>query len=100
LIFKKFRYCNEQFFDITGHPPVQELQDIAWQKFLYPDDLQIAADAWKVLLEDKKSTNVEFRTQKLWKNAEGAKRQAWVQAQTYPEFDIHGNVTRVLGILM
>lgn len=43
---------------------------------------------------------VEWRTQKMWENAEGIKRQVWVQSHAFPELDSKGKVIRVLGLIV
>lgn len=64
---------------------------------MHPDDVYIAAGSWKTLLEDKKPSVVEGRTQKVYTSADGVQRQAWVHTHSFPEFDSDGNVIKVLG---
>jgi PAS domain-containing protein len=92
------QYCNHQFFELTGHTPV-EPKDVDWTKLIFPDDLPIVEDGWKVLLDDKKSAVTQFRLRRKWKNGDGKPRQAWAQGQSYPECDADGNVVSIFGTL-
>ncbi|KAE9993444.1 hypothetical protein EG327_004928 [Venturia inaequalis] len=91
-------FCNEKFFEITGHPRTP-FQDIDWRYFIHADDVHIGAEAWRTLLEDKTRAFSEWRTRSSWRNTDGLQRQGWVESIAIPELDSEGNVTRVVGIV-
>lgn len=97
-IDKGMQYCNQKFFEMTGHPHM-EPADVNWANVVFPDDLPIIADGWKTLLEDKRPAQTQFRLRKKWNSGDGKVREAWAQGQSYPECDEQGNVVSIFGAL-
>jgi PAS domain-containing protein len=95
---KGIEYCNRQFFELTAHPHM-EPKDVDWANVIFPEDIWIVEDGWKVLIEEKKPSGLQFRLLKIWDSGDGKVRQAWVQAESYPECDADGNVVSILGAL-
>lgn len=95
---KKMQYCNRQFFESTGHP-ITDPREVDWRELVFPEDVWIVEDGWKVVLDDRQPVSIQFRLCKKWDDADGKTRQAWAQTQTYPDCDAAGNIKQVLGTL-
>lgn len=96
----KMTYCNNRFFELTGHAQVEDYASIDWDKnIVYPDDLHVVADLWKTLLDDKQPSDAHIRLKKTWNLGDGVLRQTWVESQASPEFDAEGNVVSIFGTL-
>jgi hypothetical protein len=52
---------------------------LQWTKLVFPDDMWIVEDGWKVLLADKKIAQTQFRLKKKSEDGDGNPRQAWAQ---------------------
>lgn len=92
-------YCNNRFFELTGHPPVTDFRDIDCSTLVYQEDQPILEDQWKTLLQDKHHTKAHFRLQNTWDLGDGTLRQAWAESQAFPELDDEGNVSSVFGTM-
>lgn len=96
---KGMQYCNDQFFNLTGHPRCA-FDDVDWKRIILEEDFHIVDDAWKVLLEKKQPTMTQFRLKdKEWKN-NGESFQAWAQGMSYAEVEEDGSITSIMGTLV
>ena len=93
-------YCNNRFFELTGHQHVEDFQSIDWGKnIVFPDDHHKLESLWKTLIEDKQHSHAHLRLRKTWDLGDGIPRQTWVESQASPEFDAEGNIISIFGTL-
>ncbi|KAI9164135.1 Hybrid signal transduction histidine kinase K [Paramyrothecium foliicola] len=92
------QYCNQRFFELTGHPHVQPEQ-VDWSRLVFPEDQPIVEAGWNVLFKEKQPAQTQFRLQQKWDSGDGKARQVWAQGQAYPECDAEGNIVSILGTL-
>jgi PAS domain S-box-containing protein len=93
-------YCNQRFFELTGHAPVQDYKSVDWEAHIvFPDDYRKFERLWKTLLEDKEASHAHVRLKKTWDLGDGVARQTWVESQASPELDSNGNVVSIFGTL-
>jgi PAS domain-containing protein len=94
------KFCNDKFFQLTGHPRVHHPKNVDWSRVVYPEDLHILEDGWKHFYEQKSLAQRQFRLMKTWNNSDGVQSQVWTQWQASPELDANGNVKTALGTLI
>lgn len=93
-------YCNNNFFSLTGHEPVEDYRSVDWETtFVFPEDRGIVAGARRTLLYDKQPSTVQMRLNRSWDPGDGVFRQAWVENQAAPELDESGNLISIFGTL-
>ena len=93
-------YCNNRFFELTGHSPVLDYKSIDWEdNIIFPGQQDIVDNQWKILLEEKQMSKAHMRLKKTWDLGDGVARQMWVESQASPELDSEGNVTSIFGTL-
>lgn len=95
---KRMIYCNQKFFEITGHSIV-EPKKFLWTDVIHPEDIPIVEEDWRVLLEETMKVQTQFRLRRQWKTSDGKARQTWAQYQSLPEVDSEGNVVSIMGTL-
>jgi PAS domain S-box-containing protein len=93
-------YCNNNFFSLTGHDPVEDYRTVDWETtVVHPEDRGIVAASRRALLCDKQPSTVQMRINRSWDPGDGVLRPAWVQNQAAPELDADGNLISVFGTL-
>ncbi|KIW08451.1 uncharacterized protein PV09_01354 [Verruconis gallopava] len=93
-------YCNSRFFELTGHPPVDDYRRVNWEKHIvYPEDEAVVDNQWKTLLEEKQRSHAYMRLKKTWDVGDGVQRQVWVESQAFPELDSEGHLVSIFGTL-
>ncbi|KAI1847108.1 hypothetical protein JX265_012920 [Neoarthrinium moseri] len=95
----KMTYCNNRFFELTGHPSASDYPSIDWQHLVFPEDQPILDNQWKTLLHDKKRVQAHFRLKHTWDLGDGTLRQAWIESQAFPELDHKGNVVSIFATM-
>lgn len=84
------QFCNDKWYELTGHPRVQGPENIAWRDLIV--DQGPVAEAWRVLLTEKTPQTFEFRLRRTWSNVEGAEGPTWIQANAFPELNKDGTI--------
>jgi hypothetical protein len=87
-----FRYANDFFWNLTGHPRV-ELETLDWKELVVEDDFGIVHTSWDAMLKGKTAQTYHMRLKKLWIDQDDVGTNTWVEAVMYPELDTDGNIT-------
>ncbi|KAF7536132.1 hypothetical protein G7054_g4757 [Neopestalotiopsis clavispora] len=95
----RMTYCNNRFFELTGHPVTKEYRNINWNYVAFPEDQSIVDEQWEKLVHEKQRTMAHFRLRHTWGLGDGNVRQAWIESQAFPELDQDGNVVSVFGTM-
>ena len=94
----QMRYCNAEWFEVSGHPVVP-FEEIDWNVFLNPTDLAIVTENWDTILRTKKPNKFQFELNRLWSDGHGHTMRASVLSCSYPELGDDGSVVAVSGTL-
>lgn len=89
-------YCNDEFRSLMGHT-LAIPEPVDWTGLLHEDDMQVAPDGWKELLENKKVTNTQARLKRCWTSADGKSHNIWIQSIAHPEVDDDGTIKSIFG---
>ncbi|KAH7116891.1 hypothetical protein B0J11DRAFT_442335 [Dendryphion nanum] len=91
-------YCNDIWFEITGHPRSPEGEG-HWQSVVLPEELpQIHRDI-DIIFREQKTHQFSFRLKKQWKGPDGVSCPTWILATATPELDEHGKTISMIGAL-
>jgi PAS domain-containing protein len=94
----KIEYCNDQWFEIIGHPKVP-VCEVDWTKAIFEDDLEGAIYDTGIVLRCDKAHTFSFRTNKLWTGPDNISTPTWVLATATAHRDENGQVTTVAGCI-
>jgi PAS domain-containing protein len=92
------RYCNREWFEVSGHPVVA-LEEIEWSMFLDPANLAIVTNNWETIMRTKKPTKFQFELNRTCSDGHGHKMRASVLSCSYPEVGEDGSVAAISGTL-
>ncbi|KAK5119308.1 hypothetical protein LTR85_007664 [Meristemomyces frigidus] len=95
----KMQYCNRGWFEITGHPVVEDYAQIDWSSVLSDQGNTMTEAQWDLMVNHKQSVNYQFQLRRAWSNGHDAQGQMWALASAYPELSADGTVTAVAGTL-
>ncbi|KAI0155761.1 hypothetical protein BJ166DRAFT_341172 [Pestalotiopsis sp. NC0098] len=95
----RMTYCNNRFFELTGHPVTEEYKNINWDYVAFPEDQSIVDGQWKKLVHEKQRATAHFRLRHTWGLGDGNVRQAWIECQAFPELDQEGKVVSIFGTM-
>ncbi|KAF2431180.1 hypothetical protein EJ08DRAFT_632435 [Tothia fuscella] len=93
------QYCNDRFFDLTGHPRVQANSEVTWTQAVWQDDLGLMESAWTTMSVGEEQSPIQVRLCRTWSNEEGAQGPIWAQAQFSPELNSDCSLKSILGTL-
>ncbi len=83
-------YYNRRWFEYIDLP-AEAFEQARWDRYIHPDDLQRAYDAWGEALRSGKPYGIEFRVRR----ADGQYR--WFLVRALPIRDADGRITRWFG---
>lgn len=95
----RMTYCNNRFFELTGHPPADDIGSIDWDTVAFPDDQYVVDRQWERLIHDKQRTQAHFRLNQTWAMGDDKLRQVWIESQAFPELDEAGNILSIFGTM-
>jgi PAS domain S-box-containing protein len=96
----RMTYCNNVFFELTGHPAVEDFGNVDWEReIVFPKDQAVVDGQWKTLMDDKQRSRSYMRLKKTWDLGDAVLRQVWVESQAFPELDESGNIVSIFGTL-
>lgn len=94
----QMRYCNREWFEVSGHPVVP-YEDIKWDVFMDATNLAIVAHNWEIITTTKKPVKFQFELNRTWNDGHGHEMRASVLSCSYPELGEDGSVIAVSGTL-
>lgn len=83
-------YCNQQWYDFSGHPAGSTYGD-TWSNSVHPEDFQHVVDNWRHSVENGTLFELEYRL----RHKSGDYR--WVLGRGLPVRDEHGHILRWMG---
>lgn len=92
------RYCNREWFSISGHPNVP-FSDINWSSCMNAENQNHIGRQLEEMTETKQPAQFQFELLRLWENDQGLKMPACVIAGAYPELNQDGEITGFAGTL-
>jgi PAS domain S-box-containing protein len=94
----KMDYCNEQWFQITGHPKTP-LDEIDWRSTIFKDDLDGIKSDTAIVIRGGRPHTFSFRINKLWTGPDGISTPTWILATATTHTDENGAVKSIMGTL-
>ncbi|KAH4933297.1 hypothetical protein HBI88_052490 [Parastagonospora nodorum] len=94
----KIQYCNDQWFNIVGHP-ITDISAIDWTSRIYQDDLEAVTIDSHIVMQVNKLHTFSFRVKKLWTGPDDLSTPTWVLATATAHRDKDGQVVSVMGTL-
>ncbi|KAI9824621.1 MAG: hypothetical protein M1832_001711 [Thelocarpon impressellum] len=91
-------FFNDAWYEISRHPKEVDNAD-RWIEAVKEEDQELAAEMWRVVVEEKIPTTTEFRFKAPWHGRNGAVGDTWVLASTYPERAEDGSLKSIFGSL-
>ncbi|KAF1944026.1 hypothetical protein EJ02DRAFT_399475 [Clathrospora elynae] len=92
------KYCNDQWFRITGHPRVP-MDQIEWRSIVHKDDLEGVYRDVEVAARTNAPHSFSWRLQQLWTAPDGISTPTWILSTIIVHNDEHGNMISTIGTL-
>jgi PAS domain S-box-containing protein len=89
-------YCNNQWFEIIGHPKVP-LHEIHWRSTIYEEDLENIANDTRIVMEGLTPHTFSFRCNKTWTSPDGVSTLTWLLATATRHNDNEGKLASIIG---
>jgi PAS domain S-box-containing protein len=94
----KIEYCNDQWFEILGHPKVP-VCEVDWTKMIFEDDLEGTFHDTELVPRSDKPHTFSFRAKKLWTGPDDISTPTWVLATATAHRDEKGQVIAIAGCI-
>jgi PAS domain S-box-containing protein len=92
------KYCNDQWFHITGHPKVPHDQ-IDWRTIVPPEELENCYRDVDHTIQENGPHTFSLRLRKPWTGPDGVTTPTWVLVTATAFFDEHGNTSSIMGTM-
>jgi hypothetical protein len=92
------QYCNEKWFQLTGHPIVP-YDDILWDHLILEEDYDSVVENTSKVITEKRTVSYTFRLKNFWTDPDGIKRPNWMMTTATVEIDAAGSVKSVIGTM-
>jgi len=94
----EIEYCNDQWFEITGHPRVP-MNEINWRLIIFEEDLEGIYWEMETTRRNKKPHTFSFRLKKLWTGPDGISTPTWLLATATAHSDAEAHVVSIMGTM-
>jgi PAS domain-containing protein len=93
------KYCNDQWFRITGHPKVPHEQ-IEWRQIVHPEELEgVYHDVETTTRKYGRSHTFSIRLQKPWTGPDGVITPTWILATATAYLHADGEIASIMGTM-
>jgi PAS domain S-box-containing protein len=94
----EMRYCNDQWFRITGHPKVP-ISQVDWRLIVHKDDLTHVYREINVATKHRGAHTFYIRLNKPWMAPEGISSPTWILVIATTTVDNDGKMTSIIGTM-
>ncbi|KAG9926433.1 hypothetical protein KCU98_g21316, partial [Aureobasidium melanogenum] len=96
----EFSYCNQAWFEMTGHPVVA-FDQIDWASIVYEEDIELVRNSWTRVFSTQTPTTVQYRLRRSWADGNGVTiGPVWVTASALPEYNEDGSIKGIIGTML
>jgi PAS domain-containing protein len=92
----QMKYCNDEYFRITGHPKVPGWQ-VEWPSVVHPDDLALTYQEVNAAVERGGLNSFTIRLAKSWTGPDGVSSPAWTLVLATVTYDDEGKMSSLIG---
>lgn len=92
------RYCNQEWFEVSGHPVVP-FEDIEWGVLMDAPNLALVNQYWETIKATKQPVKFQSELNRIWSDGHGHEMRVSVLSCSYPELGEDGSVVAVSGTL-
>jgi PAS domain S-box-containing protein len=94
----QMKYCNDQYFQVTGHPKVPSCQ-VQWPTIVYPDDLAHVYQEVNTAIKEGGPRSFNTRLIKTWTGPDGISSPSWTMVVATVTYDDEGKMTSIIGTM-
>jgi PAS domain-containing protein len=92
------KYCNDQWFRISGHPKVPHDQ-VNWREIVHPDEIENVCREVEITNRKNGPHTFSLRLLKPWKGPDGVSTLTWILATATACHDENGEMSSIMGTM-
>jgi PAS domain-containing protein len=92
------KYCNDQWFRITGHPKVPHEQ-IDWRRTVHPDEIEGVYRNVEITTRKNGPHTFNLRLLKPWTGPDGVSTPTWILVTATAYLDENGKMASIHGTM-